>query len=34
MIVDGKHTLNLMNTANGLLGANNQWFIFMKIYNP
>lgn len=23
MIVDGKHTLNLMNTANGLLGATN-----------
>lgn len=23
MIVDGKHTLNLMNTANGLIGGNN-----------
>jgi major vault protein len=24
MIVDGKHTLNLMNTANGLLGGGQQ----------
>ena len=25
MIVDGKHTLNLMNTANGLIGGNNNY---------